>query len=58
MGLQGDEIADEERIRVAHLAGKRLDQPIVGVQAAGENDRQEVHTSLATVKARTGTGPK
>jgi len=28
------------------------------VEAAGEDDRQEVHSGLATVTAEIGTGPK
>lgn len=58
MRLEGHEVADKEGVRVAHLADERLDEPVVGVEAAREDDRQEVHTSLATVRARRGSGPK
>lgn len=53
-----DVVADEERVGVGHLADERLDELIVRVKAAREDDRQEVHSGLATVSALTGTGPK
>ena len=56
--LERDEVADKERVGVADLADERFDEPIVRVEAARQDDRQEVHRNLATVKARTGTGPK
>ncbi len=55
---QRDIVADEERIRVGHLADERLDELIVSVEAAREDDGQEVHSGLATVSAPMGTGPK
>jgi len=56
--LQRDVVADEERVRARHLADERLDEPVVRVEAAGEDDRQEVHSGHATVRVEIGTGPK
>jgi hypothetical protein len=58
VGRQGDVVAEEERVGIRHLADERLDETVVGVEAAGEDDRQEVHSGLATVRPETGTGPK
>jgi hypothetical protein len=58
VGRQGDVVAEEERVSIRHLADERLDETVVGVEAAGEDDRQEVHRGLATVRAEIGTGPK
>jgi hypothetical protein len=58
MRYEGDEVAEEKRVRVAHLTDEGLDEPVVRVKAAREDDRQEVHRNLATVRARRGTGPK
>lgn len=58
MRFEGNEVAEEKGVRVTHLANERLDQPVVGVKAAREDDRQELHRNLAIVRARRGTGPK
>jgi hypothetical protein len=58
VGHQRYEVPEEERIRVGHPADERLDELIVRVKAAREDDGQEVHNGLATVSASIGTGPK
>ena len=39
MGRQRDVVAEEERVRTRHFADERLDEAVVGVEAAGEDDR-------------------
>lgn len=58
MGRERDEVSEEEGIRVGYLPDERLDELIVRVKAARENDGQNVHRGLATVRASMGTGPK
>ena len=58
MGHQRDEVPEEERICVRHLSDEGLDELIVRVKAARENDGQKAHSGLATVSVRMGTGPK
>jgi hypothetical protein len=58
VGRQRDEVPEEERVRVGNLPDEGLDELIVRVKAAGENDGQKVHSGLATVSVRMGTGPK
>ena len=58
MGRQRHEVPEEERIRVGHFPDERLDQLIVRMKAAREDDGQKVHSGLATVRALSGTGPK
>lgn len=58
MSLERDEVADEEWVRVRDLPDKRLDQPVVRVKAASQDDGQEVHRGVAAVRAERETGPK
>lgn len=58
MSLERDEVADEEWVRVRDLPDKRLDQPVVRVKAARQDDGQEVHRGVAAVRAERETGPK
>src|SRR6266478_1530683 len=58
MRRQRDEVPEEERVRVGHLPDEGLDELIVRVKTARQNHGQEVHSGLATVSVRIGTGPK
>jgi hypothetical protein len=58
VGNERDEISEEEGIRVGYLSDEGLDEPVVRVEAARENDCQKIHSGLATVRALVGTGPK
>ena len=58
VGRQGDVVTQKEGVRVRDLLDERLDEPIVRVEAARENEGQKIHSGLATVRASSGTGPK
>jgi hypothetical protein len=58
VGGQGHVVAEKERVRVGYFPDERLDELIIRVEAAREDDGQDVHTSLATVSTWSGTGPK
>jgi hypothetical protein len=58
MRVERDEISHEQRVAVGDLADERLDELVVRMEAAGQEQRQEVHTGLAMVRVLRGTGPK
>jgi hypothetical protein len=58
VGGERDEVTQEQRVGVRHLPNERLHKPVVRVKAAGQDDGQEVHKGVATVRTDSGTGPK
>jgi hypothetical protein len=59
VGLEGGQISDEVLVPDAQLVGQSLDQRVVEVNAAGQDQRQEeVHNGTGTVRIERGTAPK
>jgi hypothetical protein len=58
IGLQSRQVADEVQVAAALDVDEGPHEGVVGVEAAGENQREYVHSGVTTVRVSRRTGPK
>jgi hypothetical protein len=56
--LQGRQVAHEVDVTAALHVDHRAYESVVGVKAASENQREDIHRGFTTVRVERGTGPK
>jgi hypothetical protein len=56
--FQRRQVADEVQVAAALDVDERSHEGVVGMQAAGENQREYVHSGVTTVRVSRRTGPK